>query len=213
MKSENFLTRNEVSMKKLYRILSYCIICSFFLTGCGNIKKNLPSPSTTQNATDQTETSPAPTPTTVSFSAANPYSDSERNYTILGLKEYSKIKTEKYFDKPKHGKKYLVLFLEIYNKSNEIEYFNPYELSAQIDGKKIENAFLLNDPEGYTTIFKNIESGKRSAGFIVWEVPKSWKNLQVIYTGLTGKTGVTLKLTFSKKDLKSPEQYSTVLYQ
>lgn len=203
-------------MKKLYRILSYCIICSFLLTGCGDIKKNPPSPSTSttsHNTTEQTEATPTPIPTTVSFSAANPYSDAERNYTILGLKEYSKIKTEKYLDKPKKGKKYLVLFLEIYNKNSETEYFNPYELCAQIDNKKIENSFLLNEPEGYATIFKNIESGERSAGFIVWEVPKNWKKLQVIYTGLTGKTGVTLKATFSKKDLKSPDQYSTVLYQ
>lgn len=204
-------------MKKLYSILSLILISSLFLAGCGTINSDTSSTSsssqTKSSQTDKKEKEEEATEEPIeqkeaTFSSEQAYSDADRAVTILGLKEYKKLKSDKFTDKASKGKKYLVLFLKVKNNLSEKDYFNTNYLTAKLDGKEIENTFLLNEPEGYPTIFTHIESGSSIGGFIVWEVPSNWKKLEVSYTGWQPSAALSLKCTLKKKDLKDPEIYS-----
>lgn len=205
--------------KKLYFILSLFLVSVLLLTGCGNITTNNSDSkqatdnqintenSTDNNAVDKATEEPLEQKT-ATFSREQAYSDADREVSILGLKEYKTLKSDKYTDKATNGKKYLVLFLKVKNNLPEKDYFNVNYMTAKLDGKPIENTFLLNEPEGYPTIFENIESGSSIGGFVVWEVPKNWKKLEVSYRGWQPRAGLTLECILTKKDLKAPEKYS-----
>lgn len=190
---------------------------SIVITACGKIEtKKAPefsAPTATEIPTDPIEENKeTPEPTTASFNSKQGYGDVHREISILGLKEYKNIKGEKYTDKVSKGKKYLVLFLRIHNLSNEKDYFHPDYLTAKVDGEKIENTFLLNEPEGYPTAFDNIEANSIFGGFIVWEVPEGWKKLDICYTGWEGIDGLTLNASLTKSDLSDPEKYSSSIF-
>ena len=217
-------------MKKQHYIIPVLLLSSLLLSGCGktqNAADNVPSPNMADSAADNTagpaETNKAgtdvqgmpadqpretPEPQKATISLKKDYNDTERAVSVLGLQEYTKIKTEKYTDKASKGKKYLVLFLKIRNMGNEKDYFNVSYLTAEVDGKETENTFLFNEPEGYPTIFANIGAGETAEGFIVWEVPEDWKKIKVTYKGWEDIDGLTLDAAFSRKNLKKPEQYN-----
>ena len=142
------------------------------------------------------------------LSASQQYSDIYRAVKVLGLKEYKKIKSEKYIDKAKKGKKFLVLFLSVKNDTNEEDYINYNYISAKVDGKNIEHTFLVNDPKSYPTLFTNIEAGKTIGGFIVWEVPNNWKKFQMEYSAWKNIDGLVLTAKFTPDDLKDPIIYN-----
>ena len=210
-------------MKKRYRIFSIFLIVTLLFTGCGNIKGNSSSDSKTASSqkTSSKEDSNAnsnekateepvietPVPTAGRFSAKQSYSDGNREVSILGLKEYKKLKSDKFKDKAKPGKKFLVLFLNIRNETSEDVYFHVDYLSATLDGKKITNTVLFNDPEGYSTIFTTILAKSEQSGFIVWEVPTDWKKLKVTYKGWKDSDGLTLTSTLTPKDLSELEKH------
>lgn len=228
-------------MRKTKRLLAILLAGSLFLTGCGKTETSNDSSSNpaassssgssgtsigtednSENTSSDNEENPTPdassqvvetpAPTAGVITPEQGYSDSDREVSIVGLKEYQKIKTDEYTDKAKKGKKFLVLFLKVRNRTNEKVYFNVNYLSAKVDGKKIENTVLFNEPEGYPTIFSNIVADSYYGGFIVWEVPKDWEKLKVTYEGWRDSDGLTLNSTLAKKDLSEPEEYSESTY-
>lgn len=202
--------------------IMFCILLSsiLLLSSCGNIETKNVQKSTSdseKNTKDIDENADQTQKKNVEqkdadISLKNGYGDSERTIRVLGLKEYKNIKTKKYKDSAKKGKKYVVLFLEINNKSTQDEYFNVNYLSATVDGEKIENTFLLNSPEGYPTIFTTYNANTIFAGYIVWEVPDHWKKLIVNYNGWKDSDGLSLHLQLKPSNLKSPEKYDSVMY-
>lgn len=222
--------RIETSMKKKHSMIPVIALSVLLLSACGGREadpvNSVPpdaagasaSPAETGTAGSQgAETGQpqggegtvreTPEPKEASFSLKKEYSDTERTVSILGLKEYKKIKTDKYVDSAPKGKKYLVLFLSVYNKGTENDYFNVNYLSAEVNGKETENTFLFNEPEGYPTIFTNIGGGDTVEGFIVWEVPEGWKKLKVSYKGWKDTDGLTLDAGLTRKDLKKPPHH------
>lgn len=229
-------------MRKTKQLLALLLAGSIFLTGCGkgetsndrstassvpsgsadasSVTRNMESnPGNTSSANDEetasdspSQTSETPVPTAGVITPEQGYSDSDREISIVGLKEYKKIKTDKYTDKAGKGKRYLVLFLKVHNRTNEKVYFNVNYLSGKVDDKKIENTVLFNEPEEYPTIFSNIAADSYYGGFIVWEVPKDWKKLEVTYEGWRDSNGLTLNSALTKKDLTEPEKYSQTAY-
>ncbi len=147
------------------------------------------------------------------LSEDTPYKNTDHSIKILGLKEYKLLKTDLYVDKPKKGKKFLVLFLAVANNTKKDEYINVNSLTSKIDGKKTDNSFLVNEPKNYSTIFTNIAAGERKAGFIVWEVPSGWKKFEMTYDGWTYTNNLSVKCEFTPDDLSDPPIYSEeVLY-
>ena len=154
------------------------------------------------------EETPAEEIKTEELSVSQDYSDAYRLVKVLGLKEYKKLDSDKYNDKAKKGKKFLVLFLSIRNDTIEEDYINYNYISAKIDGKKIEHTFLLNEPKGYPSVFTHIPAGKSVGGFIVWEVPEEWKKLEFTYNGWKDINNVKMKASFTPDDLSDPVIYN-----
>lgn len=160
-----------------------------------------------------TEATTGPELKTGNISTEQDYSDAERIIKVLGLKEYKKIKGEKFTDTPGKGKKYLVLFLSIKNNTGEENYINYNYFEAKLDGKKTEHTFLLNDPKNYPTIFTHIQPNGSIAGFIVWEVPDKWKKLRIKYNGWKDTDSLSLSGEFTPEDLSDPVLYNANDYQ
>ncbi len=185
-------------------------------TGSGDAgqddRKEDPSGEETPQEGEATQKPALPSPDTHEISPSEDYKDGEREVTILGLKEYKKLKSERYTDKAKKGKKFLVLFLSVRNRTDEKVYFHVDYLHAKINGKETENTVLLNEPEGYPTMFDNIMPQSHFGGFIVWEVPENWKKLEVTYEGWRDSDGLILNSTLTKDDLKDPKKYDPITY-
>ena len=154
------------------------------------------------------EQTPAAEIKTEKLSASQDYSDAYRLVKVLGLKEYKKLDSDKYNDKAKKGKKFLVLFLSIRNDTSEEDYINYNYISAKVDGKKIEHTFLLNDPKGYPSIFSHVPANEGIGGFIVWEVPSVWKTLEFKYNGWKDINNISLEAKFTPDDLSDPVIYN-----
>ncbi len=214
-------------MKARNKLVGVLFLALCLFTGCGKTQTKNATESSMSSITSEKGTAPAdntkdfnesflnqdekaeqtPVPKKAAISLKEDYSDSGRSVSVLGLKEYSKLKGDFGVDKPGKGSVFLVLFLEIENSSKEKTYINPYEVTGKADGKELENTVLVNQPEGYPTLFTNIESGMSQKGFIVWKVPVNWKNFEFSYTGWKGSDGLTLEASFSKKNLKDPKAY------
>lgn len=214
-------------IKKKYAFISMLLAGSMVFSGCekrnspketgpeitqASSRENIP-PEAEQDSKEKStvlsteKVAETPVPTEADISMKQGYGDANREIAVIGLKEYKQIKGKQYTDKAKKGKKYLVLFLKVHNRKNDKDYFHVDYLEASVDGKKVENTFLLNEPENYQTIFTNIPAETIQKGFIVWEVPADWKKLEITYNGWQGSDGVSLHARFGKKDLKEPEKF------
>ena len=127
-------------------------------------------------------------------------------FSCLGAKEYKSVKSDAYTDKPDKGKVYLVMFLNVANDSEEGPYFSPEGLTASVDGEEISHSFLVNDPEGYETMFGNLPGKGEKSGFIVWQVPKNWEKLEYTYTGLEFSNHLSFSGTLTKDSLSEPPE-------
>ncbi len=141
------------------------------------------------------------------------YLGTEQTVEVLGLQTYKKLKSDRYTDKAPKGKVYLVLFLKLWNDGKEKFYFNPYQLTAKVDGKEIENTVLWNGPENYPTAFQNLEEGRRNAGFVAWTVPKDWKKLHVEYQGFDPGKEALMKMDLTTEELLTPDEYDPKVYE
>jgi len=144
----------------------------------------------------------------VTINTKTGYSDDKHQINVIGFKPYKKLKSKLYKDKASKDKEFVVLFLEINNKLNDNDYINVNYLSAKIDGKKIKNTVLFNDPEGYKTIFQNIGRGETLRGFIAWEVPDNWKNLEIKYDGWEDTDNFSLNCILTPDNYFNPPQYN-----
>ncbi len=213
-------------MKLKIKHLSVFFLALCLLAGCGKVQTNNTDPTSSDITSEKEDSSSSenkesneaflkqeeaaeqtPVPKEATISLKEHYSDSNRYVTVLGLKEYKKLKGDFGTDKPGKGNIFLVLFLEIENNGKEKVYINPYEVDGKVDGRELENTVLVNQPEGYPTIFTNIEPDMSQKGFIVWEVPKNWKKFEFTYTGWKGSDGLTLDAAFSRKDIRAPKKY------
>lgn len=210
-------------MKNTQKSFALLLAGSLILAGCGRINSSTtysfssPKPAVTEDVIAKSKRTDAlnpmtPHPTSGVITSDKGYSDSNQEISVLGVKEYKKLKSKNYTDRAKKGKKFLVLFLKIRNRTSQKIYFNVNYLSAIIDGKEIKNTVLFNEPEGYPTIFSNISADSYYGGFIVWEVPKDWRKLEFTYTGWKDINGLNLTGIITSKDLSEPEKYSKTVY-
>ena len=206
-------------MKKIY-LITILLMMTIGLAGCGKLKTNTaegqPTAETiTGTPSDSPSVSAVPEPVESrepsheKMTADVGYADSEREVAVLGMKEYKKLKSKIYTDKPKKGKKFLVLFLKVRNRGYKDDYINVGNLKTELDGKGIETSVLVNQPENYPTLFQSVPSGTDISGFIVWEVPKKWKKLHISYSGWEYSSSVILDINLTRKNLAEPPKYDS----
>lgn len=190
------------------------------LAGCGKIKTNpengqptaeaaVEAPSGSPSFPAASDTPEPKEPSVEKMTADVGYADSEREVAVLGMKEYKKLKSKIYTDKPKKGKKFLVLFLKVRNRGYKDDYINVGNLKTELDGKGIETSVLVNQPENYPTLFQSVPGGTDISGFIVWEVPKKWNKLHISYSGWEYSSSVILDINLTRKNLAEPPKYDS----
>lgn len=107
--------------------------------------------------------------------------------SLLDAKEYNKIEDTYYNDEPAEGNKYLVLFFEVENVSNEDDFFNYFYLESYLDSYNTDIVLTMNKPNGYEMLSGDVASGKKLKGCLVYEVPISgWTELEVSYKDWVG---------------------------
>ena len=194
-------------MKKKIHLIPVILILTILFSSCGKIDSDGNS-SKANIVTSGTEIQEEPKePAEATISAKAGYGDAKRQINVIGFKTYKKLESEMYTDKAAKDKSYLVLFLEIYNKQNEKDYINVNYLSTKVDDTEITNTVLFNEPEGFQTVFQNIEPENTLSGFIVWEVPKDWKKIEIVYNGWKDSDNLSINCTFTPDDYFNPPKY------
>lgn len=194
-------------MEKKIHLIPVILILTILFSSCGKIDSDGNS-SKANIVTSGTEIQEEPKePVEATISAKAGYGDSKRQINVIGFKTYKKLESEMYTDKAAKDKSYLVLFLEIYNKQNEKDYINVNYLSTKVDDTEITNTVLFNEPEGFQTVFQNIEPENTLSGFIVWEVPKDWKKIEIVYNGWKDSDNLSINCTFTPDDYFNPPKY------
>ena len=207
-------------MKKKIYIFVICL-CTLFASGCSN--DNLSNDATHENVTEseitdnnadttiedttleQEENLPEPVePTNVQLSMEEPFNNTRIMVAYKGLAQYEQLIGEDYTDTPEEGNVFVVVYLNIENYSNSDTYFSAESLQAKVDNTEISHTFLVNDPEGYPTIFKNIPAVSGINGYIVWEVPKNWSEISFEYSGWKDSFAVILNGKLTPADLSEP---------
>lgn len=146
-------------------------------------------------------------PVTAYLNMEEAYNDTRLKVACTGLAQYDELSSDSYRDVPEEGNVFVVLFLNIENYSLTDAYFSAESLQSHVDQVDISHTILVNDPEGYPTIFKNIPAKSGINGYIVWEVPKDWTELSFEYTGWAETHSVIINGTFTPDDLKEPTPY------
>lgn len=158
---------------------------------------------------DESDAEPEDTsqPTDVTVTMDEFYGDTRYAMHLLGLKQYDELKGASFTDTPESGRKYLVLFLQIENRTEKEDYFNTELLEAKLDGEEIENTFLVNDPESYPTIFTSVPEESSISGFVVWKVPDEWQKLELTYRGWESQDHVIVHATLTPNEFKDPPMF------
>ena len=194
-------------MEKKIHLIPVILILTILFSSCGKIDSDGNS-SKANIVTSGTEIQEEPKePVEATISAKAGYGDAKRQINVIGFKTYKKLESEMYTDKAAKDKSYLVLFLEIYNKQNEKDYINVNYLSTKVDDTEITNTVLFNEPEGFQTVFQNMEPENTLSGFIVWEVPKDWKKIEIVYNGWKDSDNLSINCTFTPDDYFNPPKY------
>ena len=194
-------------MEKKIHLIPVILILTILFSSCGKIDSDGNS-SKANIVTSGTEIQEEPKePVEATISAKAGYGDAKRQINVIGFKTYKKLESEMYTDKAAKDKSYLVLFLEIYNKQNEKDYINVNYLSTKVDDTEITNTVLFNEPEGFQTVFQNIEPENTLSGFIVWEVPKDWKKIEIVYNGWKDSDNLSINCTFTPDDYFNTPKY------
>ena len=53
-----------------------------------------------------------------------------------------------------------------------------------VDGTSVEIKYLTGDVEGYSNISTSLALGKKTVGYVAYEIPINWKNFEVHFTPL-----------------------------
>lgn len=123
--------------------------------------------------------------------------------SLLEAKEYNSIKGEYFIDSPEsEGNKYLVLFFEIENVSGKDEHFNIFYMESYLDGYVIEDEYLVNNPENYSSLGGDVAPGKKAKGYIAYEVSPDWQELEFSYKEYGDSDKNSIIFVVNKNDLK-----------
>ncbi len=94
------------------------------------------------------------------------------------------VQSEFYTDEPENGKKFLVLFFEVENISESDQYISGFSFDGYEDNYTIDETFILSNPEGYEALSATIAPGKKTKGYIVYEVKNGWKKFELKYNSI-----------------------------
>lgn len=133
------------------------------------------------------------------------YKSHEMDISILGAEVFKTQEGKLLKDQAPDGQEYLVIYLEINNKTLTDEYFNYNYVESNCDGKEIKTTYLLNDPKEYKPIFNTIPAEDITKGYLVYGVPEGWEKVEMTYTGWKDTKQLELVFSISADKLKDVE--------
>ena len=85
------------------------------------------------------------------------------------------------FSKPKDGNKYIMAKFEVenVNTDNDELYVSDFEFNADADGEAVEMAYVGIDK--YKSLTATVGKGKKTVGYLFYEVPASAKKIVIEY--------------------------------
>lgn len=103
-------------------------------------------------------------------------------FSFVKAKQYDEIaESEYYTNKPENGKKYLVLFFDVENVSSKNQFVNSFYFKAYEDDYSISESYIMGDIDGYSMFSGEIAPGKKTKGYLSYEVDPGWKSFEVKY--------------------------------
>lgn len=98
--------------------------------------------------------------------------------TLTDMKTYSSLEEDRTII-PEEGKEFLVFFLDIENISNEKEYISIHDFDGYVDGYTISTKNIYSNIEGVDELSISLLPGKKTKGYIAFEVENSWKEFEL----------------------------------
>lgn len=124
---------------------------------------------------------------------------------LLYAKEYDSIDSEYYSDKPAEGNKFLALFFDVKNITSENDYFNYLLFEGYADDYSTNVSLIMGNPDGMSAIGGNLDAGKMSKGYIVYEVPSDWKSFEISYKDGVWTTHKAATFVVNKEDVSDAD--------
>lgn len=138
----------------------------------------------------QAEAEPTPSSTNVNN---NVQTNDKWKVTFLNVKEYEKIGN---FTEPEKGKIFLLAFFEVENISTQTQTFGALNISGYIDGYKMQEATIFESVDGVYSLGDTIDAGKKTKGFIAYEIDGDWSELTISYNDSFNVQDTSNKLEF-----------------
>ncbi|MBR4761072.1 MAG: DUF4352 domain-containing protein [Clostridia bacterium] len=88
-----------------------------------------------------------------------------------------KWSSDNMFIQPGDGNQYIRLHLSVANDTGSDQYIGSYDFSCYADGEKCEILYTGDD----TLSFDSISSGRKTSGYVYFEVPANAKEIEVEY--------------------------------
>lgn len=149
-------------MKKLVAVL---LLLAMVLTGCGGTSGTVE------------EAQPTEVPMTAGVGGTVAY---ENLKITLDKAEYYEDSSDFPLDTPAEGKKYVLLWLTAENIGTEDDFVNMFNEESYCDDTAIDPEALMFSVEG-ETLWGDVASGKKRAGYVAYQVAEDWQNLEFIY--------------------------------
>ena len=179
-------------MKKLILIISL-IVSVLFLAACVDSApvQSVDTPAV-PSPTEQTQ--PSPVPDVVSTPDAEPPTQNNIGrvgetlesdglmFTFDSIEEYVD-EGELFRDTPDDGKEYIVLWFSVRNSSDEDNHVNMFYEDSYLDGFSISQELLFFNIDG-ETIWGDLAAGRARRGYVGYEVPIGWSEIEFTYSPL-----------------------------
>lgn len=115
--------------------------------------------------------------------------------TLTDTLTYDIIGTEDNKEVPKEGKEFLVLFFDIKNITDETKYISAYDFDGYLDDYTINNKYLSNNINNIEELGVNLAPGKKTRGYIAYEVEKEWQEFTICYEDIFEDNKIVFTVT------------------
>ena len=122
--------------------------------------------------------------------------------SLLDAKQYDSLDGQYYSDKPEiEGNKFVVLFFEVENISENDDHFNMFYIESYIDDYSTDTKYLVNNPENYKKLSGDVASGKKLKGYVAYEVNPGWSKVEFSYKNWLGTSGKIATFLVTPEDI------------
>ena len=168
-------------MKKFTLIILAITLILTLFTGCtvsDSPSKVSPSPSDSTDLNSNAHTTPGISESTARLGETLDYQGLQLTFdSIENYVDNSGFA----LDKPSDGKLFIVLWFTASNTTGEDLFINMFLEDSYCDDFGIDPVSLLFNIEG-AQLWGNVAAGKKSKGYVAYEVPENWETLEFQYT-------------------------------